>query len=338
MFKKIVAGMQMNSALTYIILFILFIIWSGCAPYSLPEKKTYSEKDNPYIYYAQGAEAYEARDYMLALQNIDIALRLNNNLAQFYQLKGDIHKALSENDKAIEAYQTAIKKRSNFVEVYMSLAELYEQLKNYKEAIRYYKRASGLQPEQIEILLKIVNCYIQLNEMAVADHNLNTYEKDAAEFKKPISDRYYVLRGEVLYLTKEYIQSLNLLDKVSEPDSLTLYLYGKNYYELEDFDKGVTYFNKLLNGDKNNGSWYYYRGIYFFEQKDFKDAKGQFEYALELDSTLYEPHYYLGKIYLEENDQESALREFESFLQNEVDSQKAEEVNTIIQSLKPKSD
>jgi tetratricopeptide (TPR) repeat protein len=310
----------------------------SCAPYSLPEKKTYSDKDNPYVYYAESMEAYESSDYQLALEKINMALKLNNNLAQFYQLKGDIHKSLSENGKAIESYEIAIKKRSNFIEVYLSLADLYEKLEQYEEAIHYYKRAAGLEPERIEILLKIVNCYIQWNEMMVADHYLNMYEKNAAELKKTVSDRYLVLRGEVFFLMNEYEKSLEFLSKVSEKDSLTLYLYGKNYYALEDFSKGVSYFNKLINKDKNNGSWYYYRGIYFFEQKDYKDAKGQFRYAMELDSTLYEPHYYLGKIYIDEGDPNKALQEFELYLPYEDDAQKVEEITTLIQLLNLKSD
>jgi tetratricopeptide (TPR) repeat protein len=316
------------------LLFLLFL-WniSGCSPYSLPEKKTYSEKDDPYIYYAESIEAYEVHDYQLALENIDLALLLNDNLAQFFQLKGDIHRALSENDAAIQAYESAIKRRSNYIEVHESLADLYEKLKQYDEAIRYYKRAVGLEPERLDILLKIVNCYIQWNEMEVANHYLDSYEKNAAGQKKSLSDRYHVLRGEVLFLMNKYELSLDFLSNVSQPDSLTLYLYGKNYYALNDYSKGVSYFNKLLNEDKNNGSWYFYRGIYFYNQKNFIDAKGQFEYTLDLDNTLYEAHYYLGKIYVEEGDQSSALKEFEIYLRHEVDSDRAEEVNKTIQSL-----
>jgi len=329
------SGLQLKS--TDILILLILLIAPGCAPYSLPEKKTYSEKDDPYIYYAQSLEAYESRDYQSALENINNALKLNKNLAQFYQLKGDIHKSLSENEMAIETYKMAIQKRSNFIEVHMSLAELYEKLKNYEEAIRYYKRASGLEPERIEILLNIVDCYIQWNEMVVADHYLNTYKKTATEFKKPVTDRYNVLRGEVLFLLNDYAQSLEFLNNVSEPDSLTLYLYGKNYYALKQFDKGVTYFNKLLNDDKTNGAWYHYRGIYFYEQKDYEDAKGQFLYAVELDSTLFESHYYLGKIYLEENDPNAALDEFKNYLRYEDEADKSEEVNALIQSIMPKS-
>jgi len=317
----------------------LLLLWSimGCAPYSLPEKKTYSEKDNPYIYYAESLESYEANNYQLALENIDIAIKLNSNLAQFYQLKGDIHRSLSQNEKAIEAYKSAIKKRSNFIEAYESLAMLYEKLDQYDDAIRYYKRAAGLEPERVDILLNIVNCYIQWNEMVVAGHFLDTYEKSAKEQNKSFSDRYYALRGEVLFLMNRYEESLGFLNEVSQPDSLTLYLYGKNYYALNDFGTGVTYFNILLNEDKNNGSWYYYRGIYFYNQKDYIDAKSQFQYAVEMDSTLYEPHYYLGKIFFYESEYSSALEEFEIYLKYGLDAEKAEEVSKIIQSL-PTSD
>jgi len=309
----------------------------GCSPYSLPENKSYSEKDDPYIYYSESIEAYNAKDYQVALQKIDQALILNDNLAQFYQLRGDIHRALGEKEKAIEVYKNAIKKRSNYIEAHESIAQIYEGQKQYDEAIRYYKRAVGLDQSRVDIILKIVNCYIQWNEMDVAEHQLNSYQKSAHEQNIPFAEKYYVLRGEVFFLTKRYEESLAVLNKVSQPDSLALYLYGKNYYAMNDFSKGVTYFNRLLNKDKDNGSWYFYRAIYFFNQKDYIDARGQLEYGLKLDESLYESHYYLGKIYLDEGDDVRALEEFHLFRQNIKESDKIEEIDSLIHSLESKS-
>ena len=109
--KFTVNGMY-NKLFAIIAIFILCLKWS-CAPYSIPEKKTYSEKDDPYIYYAESLEAYNQNDYHLAMEKIDYALKLNDNLAQFYQLKGDIYKAQNDYNNAIEAYKAAIKIRSN---------------------------------------------------------------------------------------------------------------------------------------------------------------------------------------------------------------------------------
>ena len=58
----------------------------GCAPYSLPENKTYSEKDDPYIYYAESIEAYNAKDYQVALQKIE-GTRHTSRAQQGYQNK-----------------------------------------------------------------------------------------------------------------------------------------------------------------------------------------------------------------------------------------------------------
>lgn len=329
--KFTVNGMY-NKLFAIIAIFILCLKWS-CAPYSIPEKKTYSEKDDPYIYYAESLEAYNQNDYHLAMEKIDYALKLNDNLAQFYQLKGDIYKAQNDYNNAIEAYKAAIKIRSNFIEVHETIAGIYEKLHQYDEAIRYYKRAVGLEPTRIDLILKIVNCYINWNEFTVAEYQLNSYKKNASEQNVPLTDQYYILLGKVLFLTKRYEESLSNLNKVIQPDSLILYLYGKNYYALGDFSTGVTYFNKLLNEDKENGCWYFYRGIYFYNQKNYVDARGQFEYGLKLDETLYEAYYYLGKILSEEGDKEGALKAFQLFRQHENNSEKAEEVDKAIQSL-----
>ena len=70
--------------LFYSLVALIILISINCAPYSLPDKKSYSEKDDPYLHYSESLEAYDAQDYDLALQKINQALLINNNMALFY--------------------------------------------------------------------------------------------------------------------------------------------------------------------------------------------------------------------------------------------------------------
>jgi tetratricopeptide (TPR) repeat protein len=317
-------------SLSYLLLVFALIVTFNCAPYSLPEKHSYSDEDNPYTFYAGSMEAYEQRDYQLALSRINRALELNPNLAHFYQLKGDILRQMDQKEEALRFYTIAVDKRSNFVDAHLSIGEIYQEQEQYHEAIKAFKRAEGLEPNRVEITLRIVKCYILLNELPVASHYLDTYEKNARNLDVQYSDRYYLLRGEVNYLLKQYNESLKYLNQIKSDLPEGLQLTGKNYYALGDYETGVTFFNRLMNLQKENGRWYYYRGIYFFQKEDYKDAKAQFLLALQLSDLLIEPHYYLGKIYMQEKNTSEAMNQFKIYRQRMRDSDKIEEVEELL--------
>ena len=164
---------------SYALLYLPVMITLQCAPYSLPEQKSYSQEEDPYTYYMQSMDAYQSRDYQLALSAIDKAIMLNKDMAKFYQLKGDIYRAQFNAAQSIAAYEMALKKRSNFIEVQEAIGDVYLDQKNYDEAIRAYKKVTVLNPERTDMFLKIAECYLQHNDLDVAQYHLNIYEKTA---------------------------------------------------------------------------------------------------------------------------------------------------------------
>ncbi len=320
----------------YSILILLLLTEFTCAPYSLPEKKIYSEKDDPYTYYLESLDAYQAGEDTLALEKINLALKLNDNLAHFYQLKGNIYRRLLDYDQALLAYQGALKKRSNFTEVHETMGDIYQELGRYNEAVRAYKRLIVLDPSQISIILKIANCYVLWDELDVAQHHLNNYENSANDYKVGLSDNYFLLRGEVLFKMGKYEESITFLNKLTSTSTKAYHLLGDNFYALNNFEIGVTYFNKLLNIDKDRGEWYLYRGIYYYQKHDYNDALSQFQIARSLDSTQVEVHYYLGKILLSEGKDTAALEEFRIYRQKMQKNDKLEEIEKIISRLENK--
>jgi tetratricopeptide (TPR) repeat protein len=278
-------------------------------------------------------EAYQSENYVLALEKINQAIVLNDKLAHFYQLKGDINRKLFKNQEALKAYNTAVLKRSNFAEVYESMGDIYRNQERYDEAVRAYKKVSTLKPDDLEIILKIAQCYILWTEFEVAQYHLDVFKKNTSAQNQPLSDDYFLLRGEAFFHTKDFEKSVDALKNIKYPGVETYALLGKNYYQLGDYELGVSYFSKLVSLEKEKGEWYLYRGMYFFYKKDFGDAKGQLEYALQLDDGLVESHYYLGKIYVSEGRTAEALKELILYRQKMRNSDKLEEVEEIIDNL-----
>jgi tetratricopeptide (TPR) repeat protein len=318
---------------------LCFLLLNGigfhCAPYSLPEKKSYTEKEDPYTYYMQSVEAFQSKDFPLALEHINHAILLNQDMAKFYQLKGDIYRAQFNDKQAISAYELALKKRSNFIEVQEAIGDIYLEQKNYDQAIRAYKKVSGLNPERTDMLLKIADCYLLWHEVAVAQYHLDNYEKTARQYRQPLTDTYFEIRADAFYQQAQFDAAISALQHIQNPARRALQLFGLSYYALGDYERGVGYFNKLLNLDKEEGVWYYYRGIYFFKKNDLGDAKSQFLLALRLNNMLTEISYYLGKIYLAEGDPEAAREQFINYQNSGTDPACLQEVSEILRPEKP---
>ncbi|TFG96392.1 MAG: tetratricopeptide repeat protein [Calditrichales bacterium] len=331
--KGIVLKSLKRNAQFCLVLISLLLIYAGCAPYSLPDKHPYAPEKDPYNFYMESQAAYQSGDYPLALKKIDQAIKLNSNMAKFYLLRGDVYKKMFRDDQAMLAYQTAVNKRSNYTEAHLAIGDLFLKQAKYEEAIKAYKKITVLEPGQNEMLLKIAQAYILWDEYPVALYNLETYRKNAEEHQLSLSDEYYMLLGEVLFKTGKFQESIVELDKVKTENIRVLKLFGLAYYGLESYEKGMSYFNKLLNLDKDNGEWYYYRGIYYYVKNKPKDAAGQFNHALQLDNTLYESHYYMGKIQQEQGQADAALSEFRRYRQYSTNPERLAEVNAIITTM-----
>jgi len=288
----------------------------GCAPYSLPEPKVYSDKEAALTVYMQSKDLYQDREYTKALELIDSALVINQNVAQFYQLKGDILRKMARYDSALTSYLSAISQRSNYTEVYISVAEIYHQQGRFHESIRYYRKALAVDTTLTPLYLEIVRNYISLQEWEIGLNILDDYSRLLQMQGQQFNQDYYFLKGKILYNRKDYtgaVKTLLLYRPETASAREVLALLGRSYYNQADYENGIPYFNKLVRLDSKKGEWYYYRGIYYFQKNNMEDARNQFEVALNSDSTLYNCHYYLGKIYELQGDPKKAVDEFRMY-------------------------
>jgi len=284
-----------------------------CAPYSLPEPKAYSAKEPALTLYLQSQDLYQLAEYPDALLKIDSAITINQNFAQFFELKGDILRKLNQVEPALRAYQTAILQRSNNTRAYINIADLYHQQNHFRESIRYYRKALTLDTTLIPVYLEITRNYISLKEWEIALNILEDYRRQSLVSGRPPGTEYYFLKGKSCFYQKNYqmaIQELLQYRHEKQPNREVLALLGRSYFALNNFEGGLKYFNKLIRMDAVHGEWYYYRGIYFYQVNNLEDSMNQLQMALEIDSTLYNCHYYLGKIYEQRGDDKKAVEEF----------------------------
>jgi tetratricopeptide (TPR) repeat protein len=314
-------------------IFVFIVYHFQCNPYSLPEDKNIDADKTAYAHYLQSAELYNSGDYDQALEEINTAISYNNNFAQFYQLRGDIYKAQFKYPAALQSYEESVKYRSNFSYVYRNMGEIYFILGQYEEALKVFRKVRANEPTDLYIYLQIAECYMELNELEIAYNDLSDYRRLKLVSDEPLDPEYYKLLGTTYFRFKRYADAVTQLEKYRSyeaKDVNSLFLLGKAYYQIKNFEAGLNCFNQLIKIDESVGQWYLYRGIYFYQKNDFEDAESQLLYALNLDSTIVEAHLFLGKIYEMQGKNDQALDHLRLYRENMRDIMGSMELENVI--------
>jgi tetratricopeptide (TPR) repeat protein len=306
----------MNSGLVAIYISLLVFIFS-CSPYSRPET-TPLEKEKAFNYYLKSLDAYQNGEFRQALEQVERAIAINDHFAQFYELQGNIYLALYNETDALEAFYDALRYRSNYTAVLKGIGDIYFSQGKYTDAIQYFNKALGSDNLSYALHLNIADSYLQLGDYTRALFSLKEYQRSIMLYNGTLENRYHALSGEAYFYREEYEKSIVSL-KQANPTDHVLYLLGRNYYALKDFDTGITYFNTLMKRNQNEGAWYFYRGIYFYQKDNYVDALGQFKQALLIDPSIYDAHYFMGKIHEMNKEYRAAWESFRLYRESMTD-------------------
>ncbi|MCB0766940.1 MAG: tetratricopeptide repeat protein [Flavobacteriales bacterium] len=91
------------------------------------------------------------RDHVNAMAEVNDALRIDEQNARGYFLKGWIHREAGDTSLAISSYRTAIERDPDLYEAYMALAQLHAG-QNDPLAWQYYNSLVDLRPKSVEAL------------------------------------------------------------------------------------------------------------------------------------------------------------------------------------------
>ena len=89
------------------------------------------------------------KQYGLAVDQINSALRIDDQLDQGYYMKGRIYKETGDSSLAVSSYQTAIEVNPNFYEAYIEAGLLYS-IAGSDLAMEYFNTAMDLRPKSVE--------------------------------------------------------------------------------------------------------------------------------------------------------------------------------------------
>lgn len=193
------------------------------------------------------AELYfYVKKYTEAINYINAALKINENTAKGYFLKGMCYKESGDTSLAISSFQTCVEQDNDYFDGYMELSVLLVAKKN-PLAIEYLKTALSLQPENMDIYYNMGLFYQRTKKYDLA---VETYKK--------------ILSKNLQYKQAHYNLGAIEVEK------------SKNYKE------ALKHFSNAINADPNYADAYFARGVCYEEMKDKTNAAADYQMAIQL--------------------------------------------------------
>lgn len=195
---------------------------------------------------------YFVKQYENAFAKINQALKVNENLAKGYYLKGNIYKEVGDTGKAISSLETAIEQDNKNPGIFLDLGLIYAAKKN-PLAFEYYDNAINLDPTNAEALYAKAKLLQDMNQI-----------KEAT-----------ALYERILKNNPNHTFSLYNLGAIE---------FGIN----KNPKKAVEYFTNAINSDPKYTQAYFARGVCYQELKDNDNARADYSMCLQLTPN-YEP-------------------------------------------------
>lgn len=296
--------------------FIVFItsILIACAHQKTEVKQETSSK-TAYQLYSSALNHFASELLDSALVEINNAIAINAQLAQFHQLKAEILNKQNNTNEALVAYRKVLSIRSNSPKVMESIAELLEIRGDYLEAAQMLRRVYVQTPENKGLWLKIADLYIKSEQFEIAFHSAEKFRVLHGN-ENALPAHYYRIRGVVSFhnhVPNEAISFLETALKTTKLNEAENSILLHCYFETEAYYRAYDYLLRLDEESIKKGDRYFFRGWYYFSLKKNKDAQKHFELALENNTGQILVYYYLGKIYLEDGQSEKAQNMFRLF-------------------------
>ncbi len=194
---------------------------------------------------------FYVKQYENAFAAINKALKINENLAKAYYLKGSIYKETGDTAKAISSLETAVDQDNKNYGAFLYLGMIYGARKN-TIALEYYDNA------------------IRLNPTAEVFYAKAKLLQDLGKFDEAMALYEQILKGD-------------------PQNEFSLYNLGAINLEVKkDPSKALDYFTQAITANPKYAEAYFARGVCYEELKEKKSAYEDYTMCLKLKPN-YDP-------------------------------------------------
>ena len=205
------------------------------------------------------------KNYKLAIEHINTALKENETLPYAYYLKGRLYKETGDTTLASSSYQTAIEVDPTYYDAYIEVALLYHARK-HELAKEYYRSAIELRPRLVEPWYNLGMFYQE-----TGFKNKNNFKEAFACYDSIIS-----------------------IDK-----SFAAAHFNKGFIHLEylqQYDSAIVHFSKAIEAFPKYYQAFYNRGLAYESLEKRKQAEGDYRTALNIKPDYNEAALSLDRI------------------------------------------
>lgn len=285
-------GIEAFNAEDYETAFLLFDSWVRQHP----------NDPKGYWYRGQVYEIFEGEGKILALENYNIAMTLDPEMAEVYLSRGRLKLKLQRFDEAEEDFQ-----------IYLQLPKGETTQVIYRKSSTD-KGFSGMFTAQTENPSQILY-HIALSRMGLEDYENAISYLDSAIFYDPDEADYYAERGKALMKLGKEDEAMEALKKAVkiEPEH---YLARQWIVLLEDGEdrERLDELTRAISSNPENPQVWKLRGYYRFAQDDWKGALEDLSEAIMLHPEDVESLLYRAKTFAKLKEWEKAEKDFSEAL------------------------
>jgi tetratricopeptide (TPR) repeat protein len=190
-------------------------------------------------------------------------------------------------------YADILKKYPHSSTALNSLGAEYMLSKNYDQALRYFNKAINENVDNHKGYYNRGLLYAQngkFNE-ALADFN------KAIELKQ--YPKAYVARANVYYMLKDFPKAMSDAETVlkTDPDNVKAnFVLANCYDDLNQLDKAMVYYNKVIAVNTNDPSFYLRRAIVFGKLKQFDQCLRDLDASTAINASYGEAYFWKGVV------------------------------------------
>ena len=187
--------------------------------------------------------------YQDGIEYVNKALKINENLAKAYYIKGSIYRESGDTARAISSLETAVEQDNKYLDAFFDLGVLFGARKN-PIALEYYNNVLRVDPNNTNANYAKAKL---LQDLGKIDEALKIYENILAT-DKTCEHCYYNMGAIYLEIKKEPKKALEQFTKAIElnPNYVEAYFArGYTYSKLKDKESAKADYNMCLKIQPN---------------------------------------------------------------------------------------
>ncbi|MCD4782761.1 MAG: tetratricopeptide repeat protein [Candidatus Eremiobacteraeota bacterium] len=202
--------------------------------------------DNPVSHFLLGSAYSRSGDYKKAIEELDLAIKLDQKFAAAYVRRGRTYMLLNKRDKAMADYNKALEIKPKSYKAYIYLGDAFTSEKDYDKAIEQYSKAIKIKPNKSLAIINRAYTYLHQDEYDPAIKDFTRAIKITPEFAG-----VYYGRGIAYKNKKEYKRALKDLTRSIElkPFASAYFERGNLYVSLKKYDEAKKDFNMAIKKD-----------------------------------------------------------------------------------------